>query len=54
MWQTFLSWKKKEQKKEKKAILEWLFQPGPKVHALVQTIKEENHYVDIFLCNIGV
>lgn len=52
MWQIFLSWKQK--KKKKKAILEWLFQPGPKVHALVQTIKEENHYVDIFLCNIGV
>lgn len=43
-----------EKKKKRKAILKWMFQPGPKVHALVQTIKEENHYVDIFLCNICV
>lgn len=45
--------KQKKQKREK-AIWEWSFQPGPKVHALVQTIKEENHYVDIFLCNSRV
>lgn len=51
---TKLSLLKSKEKKKKKAIIEWSFKPGPKVHALVQTVKEEDHYVDIFLCKIGV
>lgn len=40
--------KTKKKKSQKEAIIEWSSQPGPKVHALVQTTEEENPYVDIF------